>query len=71
MSPLEKSFLFTIFTCTIIKKFAELLSSIALRTPVLGLLRLCNFCFVLFFWGGEGGEVGVIKLHYGQSENGD
>ena len=69
MSPLEKSFLFTIFTCTIIKKFAELLSSIALRTPVLGLLRLCNFFF--FFWGGGGGEVGVIKLHYGQGENGD
>ena len=69
MSPLEKSFLFTIFTCTIIKKFAELLSSIALRTPVLGLLRLCNFCF---FWGGGGaGEVGVIKLHYGKGENCD
>ena len=67
MSPLEKSFLFTIFTCTIIKKFAELLSSIALRTPVLRLLRLCNFCFFL----GGGGEVGVIKLHYGQGENGD
>ena len=69
MSPLEKSFLFTIFTCTIIKKFAELLSSIALRTPVLGLLRLYNFCFLFFFGGG--GEVGVIKLHYGQGENGD
>ena len=69
MSPLEKSFLFTIFTCTIIKKFAELLSSIALRTPVLRLLRLCNFFF--FFFGGGGGEVGVIKLHYGQGENGD
>ena len=69
MSPLEKSFLFTIFTCAIIKKFAELLSSIALRTPVLGLLRLCNFCF--FFWGGGGGEVGVNKWHYGQGENGD
>ena len=67
MSPLEKSFLFTIFTCTIIKKFAELLSSIALRTPVLGLLRLCNF----FFFLGGGVEVGVIKLHYGQGENGD
>jgi len=71
VSPLEKSFLFTIFTCSIMKKFAEPLSSIALRTPVIPKRIRNNGCAIFFvFWGGGEG-VEVIKLHYGQGENGD